>query len=65
MDVLKESYKAGCSAYFHFLEDPTHGSTHYLNEEMTRKLRGGSLPGWFEEAKVMARIGRHTFLKLN
>lgn len=64
IDVLRESYKGACAAYFHLEEDLTHGSTHYLNEEMTRKLRGGSLPGWFDESKVTVRIGRHTFLKL-
>jgi len=62
--ILMESYKASVAAYFKLLPDPTKGATHYLNEEVTRKMRGGTLPGWFEEDKVTARIGRHTFLKL-
>jgi spore germination cell wall hydrolase CwlJ-like protein len=63
-DVLKQCYKAAVAAYFGLGEDPSKGASHYLNEEMTRKLRGGSLPGWFDEARVTVRIGRHTFLKL-
>ena len=61
----QDSYKATCAAVFRLLPDPTNGADHYLNEELTRKIRGGSLPGWFEEIRVTARIGRHTFLKLN
>ena len=60
--VLRECYKAACSAYFQIEADPTKGSTHYLNEEATRKLNGGKLPSWFRESEVRARIGRHTFL---
>ncbi len=62
--TLKESLKAACAAYFKLVDDPTQGATHYLNEEITRKLRGGSLPSWFDESKVTVRIGRHTFLRL-
>jgi len=62
--TLMQAYKATVAAYFKLLEDPGKGATHYLNEEMTRRMRGGTLPGWFDEAKVTARIGRHTFLKL-
>lgn len=64
-DIFKACYRVACAAYFGFVEDPTKGATHYLNEEVTRRLRGGTLPGWFDEAKVTVRIGRHTFLKLN
>jgi spore germination cell wall hydrolase CwlJ-like protein len=62
--ILKISYMAAAAAYFNLKEDPSNGATHYLNEEVTRKLRGGSLPGWFDEGKVTVRIGQHTFLKL-
>jgi len=62
--VLRECYKASCAAYFKLSEDPSLGATHYLNEEVTRKARGGTLPTWFDESKVTARIERHTFLKL-
>jgi spore germination cell wall hydrolase CwlJ-like protein len=44
--------------------DPTKGATHYLNEEVTRRMRGGSLPSWFDENKVTLREGNHTFLRL-
>jgi spore germination cell wall hydrolase CwlJ-like protein len=73
-DVMKNCYKAAAAAYFGLVEDPSKGATHYLNEEETRKMRGGTLPGWacknnipspvIDESKVTARIGRHTFLKL-
>jgi len=62
--VLMEAYKASVAAYFKLVDDPTKGATHYLNEEITRKMRGGTLPGWFDESKVTARIEKHTFLKL-
>jgi spore germination cell wall hydrolase CwlJ-like protein len=61
---MKECYKAACAAYFGLVDDPSKGATHYLNEEMIRKSRGGKLPGWFDEKKVTARIGNHTFLRL-
>lgn len=63
-DILKNCYKASCGAYFELSEDPSKDATHYLNEEATRKERGGTLPNWFDESKITARIGHHTFLKL-
>jgi len=63
-EVMRSSYKAAAAAYFRLVDDPTNGASHYLNEEMARKLRGGDLPAWFDEKKITARIGRHTFLKL-
>lgn len=68
LDTLDERAWTECASAFlaAFLDkvpDPTRGATHYLNEELTRRIRGGSLPSWFDEAKVTARIGRHTFLK--
>lgn len=63
--TLMQSYKATVAAYFKLLPDPSKGAGHYLNEEITKRARGGSLPGWFDEAKVTARIGKHTFLKLD
>ena len=62
--VWWDCYKAACSAYFQLEEDPTNGATHYLNVELTKKLRGGSLPNWYSEEKVTVVIGLHTFLKL-
>lgn len=44
--------------------DPTGGATHYLNEAVTRKIRGGSLPLWADETKITTRIGLHTFFRL-
>ncbi len=64
-EVLRQCYQMACAAYFGFTIDSTGGATHYLNEEVTRQLRGGTLPGWFAEEKVTKRIGRHTFLKVD
>lgn len=63
--ILRDCYKAAVSAYFHLVADPIKGATQFLNEEETRRLRGGSLPGWFKEENVTVRIGKHTFLKLS
>jgi len=56
-------FRAACAAYFGLEPDPTGGANHYLNEKVTRKIRGGSLPRWFDERKVTRRIGGHTFLR--
>ena len=44
--------------------DPTGGATHYLNPELTRQIRGGTLPDWADPAKRTAVIGLHWFYKL-
>ena len=41
-------------------EDPTKGATHYLNKELTVKIRG-SLPTWVSAMRETITIGRHTF----
>lgn len=50
------------------LEDLTKNADHYLNVEVTRRIRGGTLPKWAEEGirngKVTVVIGNHTFLNL-
>lgn len=63
----QECFAAACGAYFRALlgtNDPSGGATHYLNVEVTRELRGGSLPDWYDSDKVTVVIDRHTFLKL-
>jgi len=60
----RECHKAFVTAYYAILPDPTNGATHYLNEKLTRKIRGGTLPAWFKEANVTLREGLHTFLKV-
>src|SRR6266403_6173819 len=37
---------AGC------LQDVTGGATHYLNVALTKSIRHGTLPPWFDESKV-------------
>jgi conjugal transfer mating pair stabilization protein TraG len=39
--------------------DPTDGATHFLNPEIVRKRRGGSLPAWARGEGQS--IGNHTF----
>jgi spore germination cell wall hydrolase CwlJ-like protein len=50
------------------LADNTKNADHYLNVEVTRRLRRGTLPKWAEdgirEGKVTVKIGNHTFLNL-
>lgn len=42
-----------------FIPDPTEGATHFLNPDIVRKRRGGSLPSWARGEGQS--IGRHTF----
>jgi spore germination cell wall hydrolase CwlJ-like protein len=50
------------------LADNTNNADHYLNVEVTKRSRGGTLPKWAEEGihdgKVTVVIGNHTFLNL-
>jgi spore germination cell wall hydrolase CwlJ-like protein len=41
------------------IPDPTEGATHFLNPEIVRKRRGGSLPSWAQGEGQS--IGSHTF----
>lgn len=58
------AWEAAAAALWRLLPDPTGGANHYLNVELTKKIRGGSLPKWFNPAKITVVIGHHTFLKL-
>lgn len=44
-------------------DDPTGGATHFLNADIVRQRRGGSLPGWANPAEQTVQIGDHTFYK--
>lgn len=57
-------YKLATAAYWQFLPDPSNGADHYLNVELTKKIRGGTLPNWYDDSKIVAIHGLHTFLKL-
>lgn len=61
--IWTECWLAAISAVVGLRMDPTAGATHYMNEELTRKIRGGSLPGWVEAMTKTAEIGAHTFYK--
>lgn len=43
--------------------DQTKGATHFLNADIVRQRRGGTLPDW--AAKPIAKIGDHTFFAPN
>ena len=59
----EDAEKAAHSAYYGIEKDPTRGADHYLNMELTRKLRGGTLPTWLLAMKRTVKIGQHTFYK--
>lgn len=57
--------RAAAGAWWRLLPDPTGHATHYLNVELTRKIRpDGGLPAWFREDRITAKLGHHTFLRL-
>jgi conjugal transfer mating pair stabilization protein TraG len=41
------------------VRDPTGGATHFLNPDIVRQRRGGSLPSW--AGQPVATIGNHAF----
>ena len=45
------------------IPDPTGGATHFLNADIVRQRRGGSLPNWASDP--IAKIGEHTFYAPN
>lgn len=56
-------WRAAAGALWRMLPDPTDGASHYLNVELTRKIRPlHDLPSWYNPARVTARIGHHEFL---
>lgn len=60
--LWNECMKAAAAAIWSFLPDPTHGATMYLNPVLTKQIRGGTLPDWYDASKVTAVIGAHEFL---
>ena len=71
-EKAEPSWRAAAAALWGLLPDPVDGATHYLNESLTKKIRGGTLPAWaalptdstlLNPALVRTRIGRHVFLK--
>jgi spore germination cell wall hydrolase CwlJ-like protein len=64
LGAYEPAWKAAAAAQWHLQADPSNGATFYLNPDLTRRIRGGSLPTWFDERKVTAVIGRHTFLRV-
>lgn len=63
-DLFRQAKEIARRAILNDLTDVTGGADHYLNEIVTIKIRGGSLPSWFDTQKKTASIGRHTFLRL-
>jgi len=46
------------------LDDLSNNADHYLNVELTKRIRGGTLPSWVDLSKMTVVIGNHTFLNL-
>ena len=63
VDMIQDSWKAAELAIDESVADPTQGATHYLNIEVTKQQRGGSLPSWAEKLTHTATIGDHDFYK--
>lgn len=61
-ELYAQSWRAACGALWKLFVDPTRGATFYLNPTLTRQIRGGTLPSWYDPMKVHAKIGRHEFL---
>lgn len=57
------AWRCACAGYWKLQPDPTGGATFYLNVDLTRKQRGGTLPTWFDAKRVTVRIDAHTFLR--
>jgi spore germination cell wall hydrolase CwlJ-like protein len=45
------------------IPDPTGGATHFLQPDIVRQRRGGTLPGWAQQPT--ATIGQHQFFAPN
>ena len=59
-----DCWRAASGAFFGDLDDPTDGAQHYLNPTLTRQIRPThDLPAWYDERRVVARIGGHEFLR--
>ena len=61
--ALVECWRAAAGAFWRLLPDPTSGD-HYLNVDVVKRVNHGKLPSWFDQEKVVAVIGNHTFLAL-
>lgn len=71
-DAAREAaWRAAAAALWRLLPDPAPGAYFYLNPELTRRIRGGTLPTWaatpgdatkLDREKLIAVIGRHAFL---
>jgi len=57
------AWRAAAAAFWGLAPDPANQATFYLNPDVTRRLRGGSLPSWYDEQRITARIGHHVFLR--
>jgi hypothetical protein len=61
-DANSPAYQSASTALSQALRpgDPTSGATHFLNADIVRQRRGGSLPSWARGTGQ--QIGQHTFL---
>lgn len=64
IELAPSAFQVAWAVYTDQTPDPSHGATHYLNERTVLALHG-RLPMWFDESRITARIGNHTFLRLD
>lgn len=61
--LWERCWRAATGALWRFLADPTKGATHYLNVELTRKIRPlHDLPPWYDPQRVTLKVGRQDYL---
>jgi spore germination cell wall hydrolase CwlJ-like protein len=67
-DVWQDCLRAAASAYLATDPDPTNGAEYYMNVDVVRRQRGGTLPLWWRsdtDPDTEVKIGSHTFRRRN
>jgi hypothetical protein len=57
-------YGLAAAAWWQLRKDPSGGAYFYLNVEETKRIRGGTLPDWWDidgDPTSEVRLGKHTF----
>lgn len=64
--VWQDCEQAAIHAFRKTMPDPTNGAEYYMNVELVKKSRGGTLPAWWAsdtDPDSSVSIGAHTFRK--
>ena len=65
--VFQHFFRLAVIAWWELKADPSNNAYFYLNPELTRQIRGGSLPDWWDidgDPASELRLGRHVFRRL-